>query len=552
MTPDSNAAKASVTPLREQREFPGRRIIGHLVGLNGVHGVIASRFDPEGGEYWSIGQLITIRHDDARLVGIVCEINSAQGRWLEADSNDAQVKVELAGAVIENEAGEPRFIRGIHTYPKLGAIAHRIRATDLAAIYACDGRESIELGRLSQNGTIPAAVRVDELIRRHFAVIGSTGVGKTSAVAHMIDKLLAVRDRLRVVIVDPHNEYQARFQGRCIALDAETLDLPFWMFSFDEIVDIIHAGRRPTPLELDALYEVIKAARSKFVASQSPARRLLGQEATGVFGDAPIPFRVIDAIKIIDEWMGKLEQRYPPIELRALRNRLETLSRDPRLRFMFGKTIIEDNMAKIVANMFRLPIAGAPVTVLQLGGLPNEVVNAVVALTARLAFEIALWSGGDVQIALICEEAHRYIPNDPALGFEPTRRAIGRIAKEGRKYGVSLGIVTQRPSDLDTTTLSQCATIFAMRLSSETDKAIIRAALADSSGGIVSFASSIADREAIAFGEAIPTPMRMTFTPVEPAPADRGRAATLAARNTSRDVASLIGRLRGEFGGDPG
>jgi DNA helicase HerA-like ATPase len=117
-----------------------------------------------------------------------------------------------------------------------------------------------------------------------------------------------------------------------------------------------------------------------------------------------------------------------------------------------------------------------------------------------------------VQVALLCEESHRYIPANPNLGFEPTRRAIGRIAKEGRKYGASLCIVTQRPSELDSTVLSQCSTMFAMRLSSERDKDIMASAAGASSQGTLNFLSSLADREAIAFGEAIPTPMRMKFS----------------------------------------
>ena len=138
-------------------------------------------------------------------------------------------------------------------------------------------------------------------------------------------------------------------------------------------------------------------------------------------------------------------------------------------------------------------------------------VNAVVSVLARMAFEIAAACHGEVQVALLCEESHRYIPSNPNLGFEPTRRAIGRIAKEGRKYGASLCIVTQRPSELDSTVLSQCSTMFAMRLASERDKDIMAQAAGASSQGTINFLSSLADREAIAFGEAIPTPMRMKF-----------------------------------------
>jgi DNA helicase HerA-like ATPase len=152
-------------------------------------------------------------------------------------------------------------------------------------------------------------------------------------------------------------------------------------------------------------------------------------------------------------------------------------------------------------------------------------------------------------VALLCEESHRYIPANQTLGFEPTRRAIGRIAKEGRKYGASLCIVTQRPSELDSTVLSQCSSMFAMRLSSERDKDIMAQAAGASSQGALSFLSSLADREAIAFGEAIPTPMRMkfndyrTFNQLSQAwPADTGESV-----EKSRELLrQTVARMRGE------
>ena len=177
-------------------------------------------------------------------------------------------------------------------------------------------------------------------------------------------------------------------------------------------------------------------------------------------------------------------------------------------------------------------------------------------MLARLAFEVASACHGEVQVALLCEESHRYIPANQRMGFEPTRRAIGRIAKEGRKYGASLCIVTQRPSELDSTVLSQCSTMFAMRLSSERDKDIMAQAAGASSQGTLNFLSSLADREAIAFGEAIPTPMRMKFADyrrVQRAGAARGSRALRNRCERSRELLrQTVARLRGETGLDRG
>ena len=547
--------KAAVLQLADRRDPPAARVLGHLVALNGMHGIVASRLGGDKSESWSIGHLVTIVHGSARLVGVVCELTAANHVWRETESNIAHVKIELTGEICDDHLGQPRFFRGIRSYPDLGAVAHRIRARDLAAIYAFNGSEGIEIGRLSQDESIPAIISVNELVTRHFAVIGSTGVGKTTAVSMLIGKCLAERPNLRVLLIDPHNEYRRHFPDNAIVLDVDTLEIPFWMFRFDEIVDIIYAGRRPASEETDALHDLIRCAKIRFSGTQSQndphnaLRRPASADPANISADTPVPYRISDALRILDEWLGQLDKRYQISDLRALKNRLESLVRDPRFRFMFGRGIVEDNMAKVISHIFRIPAKNAPMTILELAGLPNEVVNSVVSVLARFAFDIALWSGGGYEIAMVCEEAHRYIPNDHALGFGPTRHAIGRIAKEGRKYGASLGVVSQRPSELDATILSQCSTMFAMRLPNEADKAIIRNALAESSASIVSFLSSIADREAIAFGEAIPTPMRMKFADVggPAATADIDLSpATQRRPMAPNDIFQVIGRLRGE------
>jgi len=543
-----------VAPLRERREHAGDRAIGRLVSLNGAEGVIACELSPsEIGDHWSVGHLISIVHQQARLVGVVCELSTIDRRWNDNDANVAYVKVELSGEIIDDDDGAPRFFRGIRSYPALGAVAHRIRADDLKAIYAFRGVDGVVIGTLTQNANLTAAVSVDELVTRHFAVIGSTGVGKTTAVSMLIKKCLSQRPKLRTLIIDPHNEYARHFPKESVVLTSDNLELPYWMFRFEEIADIIYSGRKANSDELDALYDAIKTAKTQFIASSasmiaaSPLRRANPTDSGWISADTPVPYRVADMVHIIDEWLGKLDQRYPRSDLRALKYRLETLSRDPRFKFMFGRVVVEDNMAKVIAKIFRLPKAGQPVTIVQLAGLPNEVVNSLVSVLARMAFEIALWSDGAYEIMVVCEEAHRYIPTDQSQAFGPTRTAIGRIAKEGRKYGVSLGIVTQRPSELDATVLSQCSTMFAMRLANEQDKAIIRSAVGVSSASTIAFLSSIADREAIAFGEAIATPMRMKFSDYRDESARVPFTGDPEPNMAHLDLRKIVCRLRGEY-----
>ena len=535
----------------ERREADPTRVIGRLVALNGTQGILSCPLKLDEGE-WSVGHLITITHRTARLVGTVCEVATHDGRWSEDEANAARVTIEVNGEIIDDHNGAPLFHRGVRSFPSLGAPAHRIRADDLRAIYTFRGRQGVEIGRLSQNEDIPAEIDVGELMRRHFAVLGSTGVGKTTSVSLLLKKSLAMMPKLRIMIFDPHNEYAAHFPGLAQIINSESLELPFWMFKFDELADVVFSGRQPNADERDALYEVIRIARAKYQAElsssagMSAVRRQPVAEGNSTTSDTPTPYRIVDVVAVIEEWLGLLDQRFPRSELRALRYRLEGLNRDPRYRFMFGRLVVEDDIGKVVSKLFRIPTRGLPVTIVRLAGLPNEVTNSVVSVLARLSFEIAFCCSGAYEINVLCEEAHRYISSDNRQTFGPARLAIGRIAKEGRKYGASLGIVTQRPSELDPTVLSQCSTLFAMRLANELDKGIIRAAAGVSASSTIAFLSSIADREAIAFGEAIATPMRMKFADISAGLADRRPVASDERDANFIDLRKLSAQLRGE------
>jgi DNA helicase HerA-like ATPase len=214
---------------------------------------------------------------------------------------------------------------------------------------------------------------------------------------------------------------------------------------------------------------------------------------------------------------------------------------------MFNSRLIEDTIHETIGNIFRVPNHGRPVTCFEMAGMPSEVVNSVCSVLARLAFDLALWSEGRLRLLLLCEEAHRYMPADARLGFAPTRHALSRIAKEGRKYGCYLGVVTQRPGELDPTILSQCSTFFAMRLANEQDQAIIRSAIADSSASTLAFLSSMGQREAIAFGEGVATTMRLKFEKLAqdliPGTGTREQAVP-SESGDDVDLAAIVERLR--------
>jgi hypothetical protein len=505
---------------RRDARQPSERMIGRVIACDGARAEIATSATSLIGaatDFWSIGKLISINLGSTRIVGLVCEMSAPEGVWDDALQNSMRVTVELVGEIVDRPDDTPEFRRGITNYPFLGAIAHRIRLADLVSVYDLGSRNAIEIGWLSQDATIPATVSVDDMLRCHFAVVGTTGVGKSSAVSLLLRESVRVKPNLRVLVLDPHNEYAHAFRGLSITLDSTTLELPYWVFTFEEFTDVVWRGRESVQEEVDILREIIATAKGRYKVSaevtQTSTIMRKPLDISGFTADTPVPYRVSDLFKIIDEYLGQLEPRHGRLHLRSLRSRLENLVNDVRYKFMFGRSTVDDCLDRVLSTLFRIPSDDMPITVLQMSGIPSDVVNAVVSVLSRLSFDIAAWGGGAFEVLVLCEEAHRYVPIDRGSGFEPTRAAIARIAKEGRKYGAYIGIVTQRPGELDPTILSQCSTVFAMRLGNTRDQEIIRSAISDSSASTISFLSAIGNREAIAFGEGVATPMRMTFRP---------------------------------------
>jgi uncharacterized protein len=505
---------------RRDHEQPVERMMGKVISINGGRATIstsATNAQNINVEYWSIGKLISINLGSTRIVGMVYDMAVRHDHWDDNAANLLMVQVELVGEVADQSDGSLLFRRGITRYPWLGSTAHRIRTADLRAVFDLGDRKGVEIGRIAQDESIPAMVNIQDMLSKHFSVVGTTGVGKSSAVSLLVRKAVEVKPDLRVLVLDPHNEYAHAFRDNSITLDSNTLDLPHWLFKFDELLDVVYRGRQPSNDETDILRELVPLAKAQFAVNQNAlfaSSSILRKSAEGISftPDSPSPYRMMDLIALLDEMMGKLDPRHDRYHLRVLKGRLESLSTDPRFRFMFGRGATEDNIEAVLGKLFRIPHGGSPITVLQLAGLPSEVLNAVVAVLARLAFDLAMWSGDGFEVLVLCEEAHRYVPQDTSLGFAPTRQSIARIAKEGRKYGCYIGVITQRPGELDPTILSQCSTVFAMRLGNDRDQDIIRSAIADSSASTIAFLSAIGNREAIAFGEGVATPMRMRFT----------------------------------------
>ncbi len=460
----------------------------------------------------TIGRLVGVRSQDSLIVGVVVRMAVLPPLPEEKDAGNLIAEIDFMGEIRRYQTDKAFFQRGVSNYPKIEDRIARLHTDDISLIHRIDKGETVEVGHLRLDASVPAYVNFEELLRKHFAVLGTTGVGKSSAVALILHEILKKKANLRVFLIDPHNEYGQCFGELAHVVNPRNLELPFWLFNFEEIVDVFFRGRPGIEEESEILSEAIPNAKAQYASNSRGERVLLRKSAGGGYtADTPVPYRVSDLMKLIDERMGKLENRSIWTRFHRLLTRIDTLGNDSRYTFMFNNVFIEDMMVKVLADLFRLPINGKPITVMQLAGFPAEVVDSVVSVMCRMAFEFGQWSDGAAPILVCCEEAHRYAPADRTLGFGPTRKSLSRIAKEGRKYGVFLGAITQRPADLDATILSQCSTVFAMRMANDNDQAIVRSAVPEAGSSLIAFLASLGTREAIAFGEGVPLPTRFRF-----------------------------------------
>lgn len=462
----------------------------------------------------TIGSFLGIRAGSAYLVGVLVHLAADRSRDGLGMRAHAEATLDLLGEIYSLE-GRDCFKRGTTHYPAIGDAAELLSTERFQLVYQVSGPDRAEIGSLHQNRSIPACIKIDDLLSKHFAILGSTGVGKSSGVAIILDEVMNARPDVRVFLLDGHNEYGGCFGARANVISPRNLRLPFWLFNLEETVDVIYGGRPPVAEEIEILAELIPIAKAKYAqykdaSDRQGLKRSLGK-SSGYTVDTPVPYVLQDLLSLIDERMGRLENRASRMNYHRLITRIEVIRNDPRYAFMFENANVGgDMMGELLAQLFRLDADGRPMTIMQLAGLPTEVVDAVVCVLCRLAFEFGIWSEGAIPLLFVCEEAHRYAAADHSIGFTPTRRALSRVAKEGRKHGVFLGLVTQRPAELDPTVISQCSTVFAMRMSNDRDQAFLRAAVSDSAK-LLSFVPSLGTGEVIAFGEGVPLPARLSF-----------------------------------------
>lgn len=478
--------------------------IGRVTGVSGYSTQVELKPGLHDAPRAEIGSLVKVRAQNVAVVGIISSMTvQPSGK----DGEKTILELTLVG-----EVGAKGFHRGVASFPVIGDDVYLASATDLAYVFTQPELATLNVGTLYQDATVPARLLADDLFSKHFAIVGTTGCGKSSALTCILREALKDRPHAHVMVLDMHGEYERAFGCQAEVIGAGDLHLPYWLLSFQELRSVLTSVDDHHDAQVEILQDALIMAKKRYTDATVSRVRSRMMEASATTVDTPTPFRLYDLISFIDEQLGKLDRPHPTLAYRRLKSRIEILATDPRYAFMFGNPNMEDTMVDILSRLFRVPNDGRPITVVELSTVPEDVLDVVVLLLSRLTFDLAVWSEGKLPVLLVCEEAHRYISADDRKGFFPTRQALSRIAKEGRKYGVSLGLLTQRPSELDSTILSQCSTILAMRLSTESDQKVMRANVHDSTFGILEYLPLLADREAIVLGRGAPMPMRIKFS----------------------------------------
>jgi len=421
------------------------------------------------------------------------------------------------------------FERGIERYPTVGSKAYLLKEAALSAMFSTT-KQGIEIGERCQRGGGNEHVRVDRMFGRHTAILGTSGSGKSWTVASLIQSAMGCLAHTRILFLDLHDEYRAAFPTDFARLGRKTqhlsiqdLRLPYWLLNIDELEDLFvsqeHAASNQSALLRDLIRELKAEHAEKY--NLPPDK---------ITVDTPIYFDLSELIKRIQEKdvemvsgakEGGKKQGAFFGRLSHLILRLQARSSDPRFAFLFRTDGPQgqDEFATTLAELFGIK-GNTQISILDLSGLASDVRSTIVGVITRLCFEYKYWDPdpNNLPLTLVLEEAHNYLPRNDTARHRICIDRVERVAKEGRKYGVGLMVISQRPSELSETVLSQCANFVVLRLTNPNDQSYVRRLLPDFLSVAVEMLPYLRTGEAVISGEAVEMPTRVRIRPPDPVP----------------------------------
>ena len=485
-----------------------------------------------------IGSYVAIRQNDVNIIAIVTRMTEQEALaapTIETPGEDT-ARLPFAKRIarltpIGSIRTDGQFDRGIGRYPTTGAEVHAISSTDIAKMFERFQAKGFSVGTVATHPSLKVCLDPSNLFGRHFAILGQTGSGKSWTVAALVQRTVAVMPRAHIIILDLHGEYcwkredgtrHYAFADAIVRhVDARELEIPYWLMTYAELCDLLieHSEREATN-QTAFFRDCLLEGRQEENSSPASALGLLR-----VTVDTPIYFSLDQLMtKVRAKNSERVGNRQGPMfgDFDRFLMRIESKLNDTRYDFLLKPT--KRNSSASLSAMLRdfvgLGAQKAAVTVIDLSSVPFDVRPTVAAQIGRLAFEFNYWNPKyrEFPILLICEEAHAYIPRASESQFAGSRKSMERIAKEGRKYGVGLAVVSQRPHEVSETVLAQCGTFICLRITNPDDQGYVRSLVPESEGDLVSVLAGLGRGEALVLGEAVPLPTRLQFDKPSPTP----------------------------------
>lgn len=449
------------------------------------------------------------------------------------------------------------FSRGVEIYPLPLQSAYLCLNRELESVYTAaefTAKENavspmVPIGNYVGSNSAVCRANIDKLFGHHFAILGSTGSGKSGTVCSILHSVLEYEHdgpklNSNIIMIDPHGEYAKAFgdtaqvyraynEAAANTADGDMLKLPYWLMSSDELRSLIIGKTEfEATSQANIFYEAVAYARqveadlvenigeNPVGGAQAELKQGKTQEQLLNFDrDKPAPFKLEEFEKHVDKVQGRKTDKCENLaasgrdKVDSILKKLRVLRTNPQLNFIMQELSEESPSLQDVLEQFIGHTKGKRIQIIDISGLPNEVAGPLTALIARLLFQYKLWQTREERekdpVLFICEEAHRYVPNHGEVQYKEAQAAIKKIAKEGRKYGLGLGLVSQRPSDVESTVLSQCNSWIVLRLTNSSDQEHVAKFLPDSLSGLTKMLPALTRREAIFVGEAAALPSRI-------------------------------------------
>jgi hypothetical protein len=537
--------------------------IGYVIEVSGDRAVVelSESVDttvPLDGDYYpgQPGSHVKIPFRDQNIIGIVANIrmlditpSTRPGQEVAAETVSKKVAECLLIGTL-SEAG--KFIRGVAVYPNVGQKVRMLGSPELKEIFSEFVSQDFSFGSLAQAEDQRAFIHVDRFFGRHAAVLGTTGSGKSCTVGSILQQTTKKYPHTHILVIDLHGEYATAFPKDTELIEADKVELPYWLLNFEEFQDLtVDISEFTAHNQITGLRDALLRARQK---SDEVEQLALGSAVTV---DSPIYFDLEDMIEQIRSWNEQMvpgakgHQKQGPLHgvFDRFLIRFDSKTNDPRFRFMFHPTRYSGNQN--LTNLLREHLCidtGNRMTVIDLSGIPFEAVGVMVSVISRVVYEFNFWNPNRRQfpILMVFEEAHNYIPNRPEAKFSAARNAVERLAKEGRKYGIGIMVVSQRPKELSETVISQCNTFIAMRLTNPDDQNYVRRLVPDSLAGLMDMLPSLRSGEALILGDSVVMPTRVLIDLPQPQPksADVRFAHHWAEGSSAIDVDRVVKRWR--------